>query len=157
MAGVAGGAASLAEGLIVAVALGDVGIGPAVVADTAASAAVADHGGGEGPWVAVFAAGEGGLSNHLIILYLITRGDQSQDSCRLIPNDIARIDISERIHRTGLHDVEKVLVLLMIEVHQVLIEDVDPVEFEAFGLVPSEQPDRAGLLKDMLGVANGRG
>jgi len=64
VSGVAGGTTLFTEGFVGAVALGDVGIGPGVVADSASSAAVADHCGRWGPWMAVFAAGEEYLGDH---------------------------------------------------------------------------------------------
>lgn len=64
MSGVTSGAAFLAEGLVEAVAFGDVSAGSGVVADSASSSAVADHGCWWGPWVAVFATGEEEFSDH---------------------------------------------------------------------------------------------
>ena len=64
MSGVTGGATLLTKGLIEAVALGDVGIGSGVMADAAASAAVADHYGWRGPRVAMFAAIESPFGDH---------------------------------------------------------------------------------------------
>ncbi len=71
MAGVTSGAAFLAEDRIVAIALGDIGADPGVVADSAAASAVADHRGRRGPWVPALAAIEDELCDHD---YHLTRG-----------------------------------------------------------------------------------